>query len=109
MAEVLVQIAAVIPGRDGRHYVPRVCGREAADGLWDGWIEFDPEEGGSVLRTRSESRQPNRDDLQYWAGGLTVTLERALNTELPDLRPKIVSAKPTYDGPAPASAKQAKS
>ena len=75
--------------------------------MWEGWIEFNPQNAGDVLRTARESKQPNRTDLVYWAGGLTVTylegaLDRALNPELPDLRPKTVRAEPTYDGPAPA-------
>src|SRR5437867_907416 len=72
MAEVLLQIDAAITGRDGRSYQPRICGREADDGLWEAWIEFEPKDSATVLRTARESKQPNRADLEYWAGGLTV-------------------------------------
>lgn len=106
MAEVLVQVDTPVAGMDGTEYTARICGREADDGLWDGWIEFEPA-SGPVLRSPRETRQPNRADLDYWAGGLTVSylegaLQRALRPETPDLRPRQVSGRPTYDGPAPS-------
>jgi hypothetical protein len=108
MAEVLLQFDAALADRSGRTYVARVCGREAEDGLWDGWIEFVPGDGGAALRTPRETRQPDRADLEYWAGGLTVTylegaLDRALDPRAPDLRPREVPAEPAYDRPAPSS------
>jgi hypothetical protein len=49
--------------------------------LWRGWIEFT--DGLSTLRASHESEQPNRDDLMYWAQGLThVYLEGALERAL---------------------------
>lgn len=82
MAEVLVQFDTTVAGSDGQGHVARVCGREAEDGRWEGWIEFEPQDGGSVLRTPRETTQPNRTDLHYWATGLTPiylagALERA--------------------------------
>lgn len=108
MAEVVLQFDAALADRSGRTYVARVCGREADDGLWDGWIEFDPGSGGAVLRTPRETRQPDRADLEYWATGLTATylegaLERALDRRTPDLRPREVAAEPAYDRPVPSS------
>ena len=108
MAEVLVQFDAAVTDAEGRGYVARVCGREAEDGLWEGWIEFDPRDGGEVLPTPRETRQPNRVDLEYWATGLTATylegaLERALRPRTPDLRPRPVEARPAHEGPAPSS------
>jgi hypothetical protein len=105
MAEVLVQFDPPVTDEAGRIYIVRICGRVAEDGLWEGWVEFDPKEGGSTLRTPRETEQPNREDLRYWASGLTVSylegaLERAHHPETPDLRPRMVEAHPKFDRPA---------
>jgi hypothetical protein len=104
MAEVLVEFSDVIAAADGSVYTARACGTEAADGLWHGWIEFTPADGGIVLRTGRETTQPNRQDTIYWATGLTaVYLEGALERAL---TPRVVPAParptaPAYDAPAP--------
>lgn len=68
-----------IGGRRGSVYQARVYGRPRADGTWEGWLEFEPIDGGDTLRTPRETTQPNRADLEYWATGLTpVYLEGAL-------------------------------
>ena len=105
MPEVLVQFDSQIVDTDQHAYVARVCGSQAEDGMWDGWIEFEPTAGGPVLRTPRETKQPKRTDLDYWAGGLTAAylegaLERAIHPDLPDLRPREITVEPTYDGPA---------
>ena len=51
-------------------YVCVICGKERADGTWEGWIEFHPAGGGEVLLTDQETSQPNRAALEYWADGL---------------------------------------
>jgi len=107
MAEVLVVFDPPMSDKEGRTYVARICGRETSDRLWEGWIEFTPQAGGATLRTPRETQQPNRADLEYWAGGLTLTylegaLVRARRPETPDLRPRTVDAHPTYDEPAPS-------
>lgn len=49
------------------------------DGLWEGWVEFEPVHGGPSVSTGRETTQPNRKDTVYWATGLTpVYLEGAL-------------------------------
>jgi hypothetical protein len=73
--------------------------------MWDGWIEFAPTDGGPVLRTPRETKQPKRTDLDYWAGGLSPAylegaLERAIHPDLPDPRPREIAVEPAYDGPA---------
>lgn len=79
MSESVVQFDATVYDKAGRGYKATVCGEEGEDGLWDGWIEFDAGDGSPVLRTGRETTQPNRPDLDYWAGGLTaVYLEGAL-------------------------------
>lgn len=107
MAEVLVQLTAAFDADDGRSYVPRICGREREDGLWEGWIEFEPlgGGGGAPLRSHRETTQPNREDLVYWATGLTAAymegaLERTLGRRFPHSAPTAVP-RPAYDTPAP--------
>jgi len=105
MAEVFVQFGERLTGSDGQPYIARVCGREQNDGLWEGWIEFDPVAGGTALRTPRETTQPKRSDMAYWASGLTAAylegaLRRAEDPAPPDLRPRTVDAKAAFDGPA---------
>ena len=106
MAEVVVQFEASVPGPEGRVYRPRACGRVMDDGRrWEGWIEFEPNDESSVLRTSRETVQPNREDLRYWATGLTTTyfegaLQRALKPT-PAVLVGSVAANPAYDEPAP--------
>ena len=102
MAEVVYLFTEPIVA-DGRAYKAQVCGRIAGH-VWEGWIEFeDPH--GEVLRTARETTQPKRDDLIYWASGLSMTylegaFARALNPSVVSV-PEVV-ATPHFDGPAPA-------
>jgi hypothetical protein len=81
MAETLVRFTEAIGGRDGRAYVASARGQQGGDRLWHGWIEFT--DGTRTISTSQESEQPNRDDLMYWAQGLThVYLEGALERAL---------------------------
>ncbi len=106
MAEVLVRFDRVVTAQDGSAHAARVCGRELESGQWEGWIEFDPREGGGVtLRTPRETVQPNRADLEYWATGLTLTylqgaLERARRPAAAARPAALVPERPAYDGPA---------
>lgn len=104
MAETILQFNEPLTGSDGKTYISRVCGRPALEGGWEGWIEFVPGDGTPALRSRRETRQPNRDDLVYWATGLTPvylegSLERTLNP--PRIPEPVVLPEPFYDGPAP--------
>lgn len=112
MADVLVQFDTAIRAKDGTMFTPRVCTRRRDDGLWEGWVEFIPADTDErdPLRTGRETEQPNRDDVAYWAGGLTaVYLQGALDRALalarrpgpPNLAPRHVDARPYFDGPAP--------
>jgi hypothetical protein len=113
MAEVLLKFAIPVMDDDGHTYTPQICGRHAEDGLWDGWIEFVPADGRPTLRTARETRQPNRADLEYWAGGLTSAylegaLERALHPKPAAVRPDSTTESANYERPAtPASAQPA--
>jgi hypothetical protein len=60
-------------------YVAEVWGERRDDGLWHGWIEFVPSDGGRVLSTGQETSQSNLEALTYWATGLEpVYLDGAL-------------------------------
>jgi hypothetical protein len=65
---------------DGHEYRARAKGRGRADGTWIGWIEFELEgAGGVVRRTPRETTQPSREALLYWALGIDeVYLDGAL-------------------------------
>jgi hypothetical protein len=85
MAEVLRSFDSPISHPTGLYHA-RVVGRPAEDGMWEGWLEFVPlQRGGSAVAVSPvESRQPEREYLDYWAHGLTVVyaegaLDRALN------------------------------
>src|SRR4051794_33937204 len=103
MAEVFVQFANPVSAKDGTVYRAQACGAPNGDGLWEGWIEFVPVDGGSPLRSSRETTQPNRKDAAYWATGLTpVYLEGALERALhPLVRTTVEPALPVFDSPAP--------
>lgn len=79
MPEVLLQFQSPVADRAGRFYSARAIGSEMPDGMWHGWVEFVPRDGGEPLVTGRETSQPNRADTVYWATGLTqIYLEGAL-------------------------------
>ncbi len=103
MAEVLVEFSDSVRSQDGKSYTARACGGEMPDGMWQGWIEFLPRDGGEPLRSTRETTQPNRADTMYWATGLTpIYLEGSLQRTLkPLVRPVAREiAPPVFDGPA---------
>ena len=106
MAEVLVAFDKPVADESGA-YRARAIGRRADDGMWEGWLEFDPIDplgsGAETIVGPVESRQPERDHLVYWATGLTpVYLEGALHRAR---RPIVVRTRvveePASDEPAP--------
>jgi hypothetical protein len=107
MAQVVSAFSEVIRTAEGPSYTVTACGRERADGTWEGWLEFAPDDTSPVLRTRPETTQPNLTDLRYWATGLTpVYLEGALARALgppPRARSTGVPETPAYDSPAPSA------
>ncbi len=76
--------ARYIDDEDGTIYLVRIYGEERADGTWEAWLEFHPEDPGRpALRTGPETSQPNRDAVVYWASGLEpVYLEGAFDRAL---------------------------
>jgi len=101
MAEVLLDFSQPVIHADGIVYHARACGRQADDGRWEGWIEFESA-AGEVLRTGRETTQPNFTDLVYWATGLSpVYLDGALErTRQPVVAEVIETPTPAFDGPA---------
>lgn len=103
MAEVLVEFVDPVVSSDGTSYTARACGAGAGDEKWEGWIEFIPIGPGEPVRSGRETTQPNRQDTEYWATGLTpVFLEGALARALNPLRrPAARQPKaPVFDKPA---------
>ena len=92
---------------DGVTYTARICGRPIDGARWEGWIEYVPETGAPVLRSRRETTQPDRDSLSGWSARLSGvylegSLERTLEMERPRaVRPAARHARPVFDGPAP--------
>lgn len=112
VAEVLIEYDAIVAGQDGRRWSAHVCGRRRDDdNMWEGWVEFVPKDRRRrPVRSRRETTQPSRDDLLYWATGLTpVYLSGALGRALepPFERPRARDAKPHFDGPAPSVVSEA--
>lgn len=103
MAEVLARFSEPVTDQDRRAYRAQACGAPRPDGLWEGWIEFVPLNGGPAVRSPRETTQPNGRDAAYWASGLTpIYLEGALARALnPTVRRVPAPAEPLFDGPAP--------
>jgi hypothetical protein len=103
----VMRVLADLPGARGPlGYRVRICGRQRADGTWEGWTEFDPHDGSPVLRSPRETTQPNRPDLEYWASGLTPVylegaLRRAVQTTVEPTTETVVAEQPTFEAPAP--------
>jgi len=103
MAELLMSYNEPVIDASGRYHA-RAIGRLADDGMWDGWIEFEPlDHDRAVVVGPVESRQPEAHDLAYWATGLTsVFLEGALKRALNPLTHRVrVPDVPVSSAPAP--------
>ena len=103
MAEVLAKFPGVVRESNGVGYAAQACGASREDGLWEGWVEFAPIDGGAPIRSPRETTQPNRTDAIYWANGLgAVFLEGALQRALRPLTVETEAiAQPAFDRPAP--------
>lgn len=104
MGEVLVRFTEAVRSASGRGYEAQACGDLGADELWEGWIEFQPLDGGEPLRTPRETEQPTHSDLQYWASGLTIpflqgALERALAAKFGAPPTQPVAERSRFDAP----------
>ena len=104
MAELLMAFEQPVRDESDSYHV-RAVGHRAHDGMWEGWFEFIPMEAreAQVVVSSTESRQPAREHLEYWAQGLSVVyaegaLERALHPVAVHVR---TVEKPISDAPAP--------
>jgi hypothetical protein len=101
VAEVFVEFAEPVVAKDGATYRARACGGEIDNGMWQGWLEFLPIESGEAVRSGRETTQPNRQDTEYWATGLTpIYLEGALDrAQNPPIKipPDVAAAPPAGD------------
>ncbi len=70
IAETIHAYTARFQADDGTVYAILARGELRDDGMWEGWLEFQPLDGGLPRRTGRETTQPNRDALIYWASGL---------------------------------------
>jgi hypothetical protein len=108
MAEVLRSFDEPISDVSGTYHV-RVVGRCCdEDGMWEGWLEFESlDRSGETIVGGVESKQPAREHLVYWAGGLTPVfvegaLRRARNPLVVRMR---VLEEPKSTAPAPSMIK----
>jgi hypothetical protein len=110
MPETLVVFDAQLTSADGRRWSAQACGGIAEDTLWEGWIEFLPLGADAPpVRTPRETEQPNRDDLMYWAQGLSAiyldgALERAIRAPSASAS-RSSAAQPAFGAPARADHK----
>ena len=70
ITETIREYSVRFQGDDGTVYVILAHGDRRDDGMWEGWLEFQPLDGGLPRRTGRETTQPNREALIYWASGL---------------------------------------
>jgi hypothetical protein len=76
MPDLIHTHSARVRGPGGVLYEAHIFGEPERGGTWKGWIEFKavtaPTGGGGArtLKTDRETTQPNRNALDYWAGGL---------------------------------------
>lgn len=105
MSETLLEFPVPVRDAYGQMYHARACAGPMDATLWEGWLEFDPIDGGDTIRSRRETTQPNRTDAEYWATGLSqVYLEGALKRALegPIQVPVAAVHPPVFSAPAPA-------
>jgi hypothetical protein len=108
VVEEFLEFENTVEDEDGRSHVALVVGEQRDDGKWIGRIRFTPTDGSNALETDRETTQPERDDLAYWASGLTYFyLEGALararrNAERPHSR-GAVSRQPAEASEPPLS------
>ena len=70
-AELVAELTERFTAPDGTRYAVRVWAGPGTTATWVGWLEFAPLDGSEVRRTGQETTQPHRDDVLYWATGLT--------------------------------------
>jgi hypothetical protein len=102
MNRVVREYSLTVDDPTPRRYLARVRGEEDESGLWHGWIEFLPQDGGPALQTGRETTQSNYDHLDYWAAGLSssyleMALRRAKRTDSASPAPPPPLTDPGFD------------
>lgn len=102
MSELIQEYTADVRDEAGRVYTARVRGETDSVGHWQGWIEFLPRDGGPALQTGRETTQSQREQLSYWASGLSPdylesALARARRTHSTSPPPPPALEEPTFD------------
>jgi hypothetical protein len=86
MVEFVHEYATPIRTASGETYRARVYADQQPGGLWEAWFVFFPAQGGRPLATDRESTQSKREDIVYWATGISPAyLEGALTRALQQL------------------------
>ena len=67
MDQIMIQFDKIVAAPDGRTFVARAWARQAEDGKWLGWTEFDPRDGTPSLRAPAHTEMISRDDVEEWA------------------------------------------
>ena len=71
MGNLIHEHATHVRTPEGEVFTARTYGEQDSTGIWHGWLQFSPaDKTGPTLRTDSETTQPNRRALEYWAEGL---------------------------------------
>ena len=84
MSRVVREYSLTAGDPNPRAWLARVRGEQDDTGLWHGWIELLPIDGGPAKQTGRETTQSSLDALAYWVTGLeTVYLEGALDRSIP--------------------------
>jgi hypothetical protein len=86
-------------------YVAHLAGRVRGP-AWEGWIEFQSEDGDDIRRTHLETTQPDRTALRAWAFHLPASyLEEAFARAVEPLimRARDETSQAFFEGPAPVS------
>lgn len=105
MTDELLEFENTVEDEEGRSHIALVLGEEREDGRWLGRIRFTPTDGSRPVETDRETTQPNRDDLAYWARGLTYfylegALARAMRRALASQDDPSAGSRPAAEAPA---------
>jgi hypothetical protein len=83
MVEFVHEYLTLVRTGSGETYLPRVYADRQPSGLWEAWFVFFPLSSGRALPTDRETTQSKREDIVYWATGITPAyLEGALTRAL---------------------------
>jgi hypothetical protein len=70
MPELVLRRPGLVRDADGEPFMAMVYGDQQPDGAWRGWLTFIDHEGDLILRTETETTQPDQTALTRWATGL---------------------------------------